>query len=428
MWKTKNIPQVIKKFSNPKIKMNRGFSTFFNISTVPTATTTDINIYNKYKYIKKGIKKMKLKFICPKEILMENLLTVQKAVAVKSPTPQLECFYLKAENDDIILKGNNLEISIQTQFNAEIEYNGEVLVNAKNFFDMVRLMPSGEVSVCVDDDYKVEIKNNRTKYETIAMDTEAFPQNEKEVFSYSFKIHEGKLKELVKKTYFSVANDNQNPTFKGALFEVRENLLKVVTTDTFRMSLINEEIVNTCGNYSFIIPGKSLNELIKIIGDGEEEAEILFSDKSTLIKIRNMEFSTRLIDGEFLNYEHFIPETSPIKVYAEARALREALERCSLIVTPDAKEHVKLTISDGKIDMLTESRVGKIEDSVDCAKTGADIEIGFNHKFMLDALKSIEEETVSLNFTNSLSPCIIKCDDNDSFVYLVVPVRIRESV
>lgn len=369
---------------------------------------------------------MILYFKCPKEILIENLVTVQKAVSMKSSVPQLECYYIKAEDETITIIGTNMEISVQAEFQAEIECQGQVLINAKNFFDMVRLMPAGEVSVSVNNDYTVEIKNNRTKYETVALDTEAFPINEKEQFSYSFKIGEGKLKELIKKTYFSVSNDNQNPAFKGALFEVKENNLKVVTTDTFRMSLINEEIVNACGNYSFIIPGKSLNELLKIIGDGEDEAEILFSDRSALIKIRNIEFCTRLIEGEFLNYEHFIPKESDIKVYTDTRSLCESLERCSLIVTPDAKEHVKLTVSDSKIDLLTVSRVGKIEDSVDCSKTGNDIEIGFNYKFLLDALKSIDENNVTLNFTNSLSPCIIRCDDNDSFTYLVVPVRIKE--
>lgn len=370
---------------------------------------------------------MRLNFECPKEILIENLVTVQKAVAMKSTVPQLECYYIKAADDKITIIGNNLEISVKTEFTAEIECEGQVLINAKNFFDMVRLMPQGEVTVSVNDDYIVEIRNNRTKYETVAMDTEAFPLNEEEKFSYSFKIPEKNLKELIKKTYFSVGNDDKNPTFKGALFEVKENNLKVVTTDTFRMSLINEEIINACGNYSFIIPGKSLNDLLKIIGDGEDEIEILFSEKNALIKIRNIEFCTRLIEGEFLNYAHFIPKESNIKVYTDTKTLCDSLERCSLIVTPDAREHVKLTVSDSKIDLLTISRVGKIEDAVDCVKTGEDIEVGFNYKFLLDALKSIEESQVTLNFTNSLSPCIIKCDDNDSFTYLVVPVRIKES-
>lgn len=369
---------------------------------------------------------MIISFECPKEILMENLVTVQKAVSVKSTIPQLECFYIEAKNGEITIIGNNLEISVKTKFEAEIINEGKVLINSKNFFDMVRLMPAGELTVSVSDDFNVEIKNNRTKYETVGMETDAFPLNEEESFSYSFKIPEKNLKELVKKTYFSVGSDDKNPVFKGALFEIKENNLKVVTTDTFRMSLINENIVNVCGEYSFIIPGKSLNELVKILSDEDEEAEFLFSEKSCVVKIRNIEFSTRLIEGEFLNYSHFIPDESKIKVYVNTRTLCESLERCALIVTPDAKEHVKMTVSDNKIDLITVSRVGKIEDCVDIAKTGDDIEVGFNYKYVLDALKSIEEEQITLNFTNNLSPCIIKSDENDSFVYLVVPVRLRD--
>lgn len=369
---------------------------------------------------------MIIDFECPKEILMENLLTVQKAVAMKSSVPQLECFYIEAKEDMITVIGNNLEISVKASFPAETECEGKILINAKNFFDMVRLMPAGNVRVSAGDDYTVEIKNNRTKYETIGMDTEAFPLNEDTDFSYSFKIPEKNLKELIKKTYFSVGNDDKNPVFKGALFEVKENNLKVVTTDTFRMSLINEEITNVCGEYSYIIPGKSLNDLLKIIGDGDDETEISFSEKNALIKLRNIEFCTRLIEGEFLNYAHFIPNESKIKVYVNTRTLCESLERCALIVTPDAREHVKMNVSDNKIDLLTVSRVGKIEDCIDAFKEGEDIEVGFNYKFVLDALKSIEEEQVTLNFTNSLSPCIIKCDNNDSFTYLVVPVRLRD--
>ena len=366
-----------------------------------------------------------MKFNCPKEILIENISTVMKAVAQKSPIPHLEGIYIRANDSIITMIGNNTEIAIKANFFAEVEEEGEIVLNAKNLFDMIRLMPDGVVDIEVSESLNTIIKNNKTKYETIGLSTDGFPMIEEINSDFFIKLTENRLKDLIRRTAFSIGTNDSKITFTGALFEIDDDCLKVVTLDGFRMAIRKEEIYPTDVNTSYIIPGKSLKELLKILSDNENEVKIEFTPKKAVIKIENYEFYTKLIEGEFFNYEQIIPKNAEIKARVKTRSLIEAIERISLIVTPENKTPVKFDVNDIEIKMETISRIGKAEDYIEVLKTGPDIEIGFNHNFILDALKATDTEEVLIDFTNSVSPCIIRQVEDDDFIYLILPVRLK---
>lgn len=364
-----------------------------------------------------------MKFQCLKEVLLENLSTVLKAVSSKATVPQLEGVYLQAADDMITLIGNNTEIAIQSIFEADILTEGNACLNAKNLFDMVRLMPEGVVTISVAEDFTTVIESGSAKYEILALDPEAFPLVEDMVSDFSIKIPEVKLKELIKKTIFSIGTADTKITFTGALFEVKDDVLTVVTLDGFRMAVRNEAIYPTGEERSFIIPGRSLNELLKILSDTEDELTIEFGSKKALIKIDNFKFYTRLIDGEFFNYQQIIPKNAEIKVKAVTRDLVNALERASLLITADNKAPIRMNMEGDTMTLLTSSRIGQAKDEIHIQKDGADLEIGFNHKYLLDALKASETEEIFMDFSNHLSPCILRGEAED-FIYMVLPVRL----
>lgn len=368
---------------------------------------------------------MKMKFTSQKDILLENMNIVSKAVSQKGVTPEAECFYLKAEIDYLTLMANNGEISIKTRFEVEIEEEGSILLKAKTFFDIIRLMEDGYIKISVSDNNIAKIESGNTFYEIMGLDVSSFPRIERDESECKLMISQKELKEAIKKTYFSIGTDEKKATFAGALFEIENGYMKVVTLDGYRMSLVKKDIECDSKYKSYIIPGKSLNELYKILEETDEIMKIDFSDRGAFMKVEKYEFFTRLIDGDFFNYEQIIPEKSLIEAVIDRKKLGASLERCSLMITPDSREPVKMTFRDNEVEMLTVSRIGKIEDNVEIRKEGKDIEIGFNHKYLLDVLKNLEEDYLSLNFTNNLSPCIIKSLEKDDYLYLILPVRLK---
>lgn len=368
---------------------------------------------------------MKMEFISDKDTLLENMNIVSKAVSQKGATPEAECFYLRAENDYLTLMANNGEISIKTRFELKIKEEGAILLKAKTLFDIIRLMEDGNIKISVGENNIAKIESGHTFYEIMGLDPNSFPGTERMESECNVKISQKELKEAIKKTFFSIGTDEKKATFAGALFEVENGSMKVVTLDGYRMSIVKKDIECDAKYKSYIIPGKSLGELLKILEDSEEIMNIQFSDRGAFMKVEKYEFFTRLIDGDFFNYEQIIPEKSDIEAIIDRKKLGSALERCSLMITPDSKEPVKMNFRDNEVEMLTVSRIGKIEDNVEVKKTGKDIEIGFNHKYMLDVLKSVEDDYLSFNFTNSLSPCIIKGIEEEDFLYLVLPVRLK---
>lgn len=369
---------------------------------------------------------IKMKFTCNKITLLENLSTVLKAVSSKSAAPILEGVYIKATSDgNIKLLGNDLKIAIEANILGEVSDEGSVVLNAKIFYDIVSKLPDGEVSISTDDSFKTNIELGFSKYEIYGLNPQDFPSVEYKDSDIKISVDKVKMKNIIRQVIFSIGTDDKKITLTGALFDIKDNILKVVSLDGYRLSFRKVNIESTLISESYIIPGKTLNDLSKIIDDEEGNIELCFTKNRVNIKLGNVIMYSNLIDGDFFNYEHIIPTSSDITVIADTKDVIDSIIRSSLIITPDVKSPLKFDISENQIYMSSITKNGKAEDTVSCETKGGDLTIGFNHKYLLDALRACDSKKIKMEFTSSLNPLVIKGVDTDEFIYLILPLRLR---
>ncbi|MBE7028973.1 MAG: DNA polymerase III subunit beta [Clostridia bacterium] len=367
-----------------------------------------------------------MKFTCEKHTLLENINVVLKAVSSKSAAPILEGILIKATEDgNIKLLGNDLKIAIESNLEGEVIEAGSIVLNAKILYEIVSKLPEGIVSVSSDDSFKTNIELNFSKYEIYGLNPQDFPSVEYKDSDVKISIDKQKMKNIIRHVAFSIGTDDKKITLTGALFDIKDDILKVVSLDGYRLSYRKVNIESTLISESFIIPGKTLNDLSKIIDDEEGNIELCFTGNRVNIKLGNIIMYSNLIDGEFFNYEHIIPTNSDIKVIADTKEMVDSIIRSSLIITPDVKSPLKFDISDNQIYMSSITKNGKAEDTVSCETTGGKLTIGFNHKYLLDAFRACDAKKIKMEFTSSLNPLVIKGVDTDEFIYLILPLRLR---
>ena len=367
-----------------------------------------------------------MNFSCEKKLLFDNINIVMKAVSSKSTVPILEGIYIKAENNKVKLFANDLKIAIEANIECDVEEPGEIVLNAKLLFEIVSKLPEGIVSISSDGDLKTNIKCMASKFEIFGMNPEDFPSVDYNESDENIKISKSDLKNIIRQTIFSIGTDEKKIVLTGALFEINNKDLKVVTLDGFRLSYRKTELASdTLMTASYIIPGKSLSDLIIFLNDDEGEVNICFTGNRLNINFDNCILYSNLIDGEFFNYEHILPNRCEISCICDTRDMIDSIIRSSLIITPDIKSPLKFEISKDQIYMTSMSKNGKAEDTLMCKTEGGELAIGFNHKYLLDALRACDTKEVKLEFTSSLNPLVIKGADDDSFIYLVLPLRLR---
>lgn len=367
-----------------------------------------------------------MKFTCNKHALLENINTVLKAVSSKSAAPILEGIFIKATSDgNIKLLGNDLKIAIEANILGEVSEEGSVVLNAKIFYEIVSKLPEGEVLISTDDSYKTNIELGFSKYEIYGLNPQDFPSVEYKDSDIKISVDKVKMKNIIRQVIFSIGTDDKKITLTGALFDIKDNILKVVSLDGYRLSYRKVNIESTLISESYIIPGKTLNDLSKIIDDEEGNIELCFTKNRVNIKLGNVIMYSNLIDGDFFNYEHIIPTSSDITVIADTKDIVDSIIRSSLIITPDVKSPLKFDISENQIYMSSITKNGKAEDTVSCETNGGDLTIGFNHKYLLDALRACDSKKIKMEFTTSLNPLVIKGVDTDEFIYLILPLRLR---
>ena len=373
----------------------------------------------------KGMKKMK--FTCEKGLLLDSINTVLKAVSGKSAAPILEGILIKATNDgNIKLLGNDLKIAIESNIEGEVLEDGAIVLNAKIFYEIISKLPEGTVTIiCDESTYKTKIELNFSKFEIYGLNPQEFPSVEYKDSDIKILIDKQKMKNIIRQVAFSIGNDDKKITLTGALFDIKDDILKVVSLDGYRLSYRKVNIESTLISDSYIIPGKTLNDLSKIIDDEEGNIEMCFTGNRVNIKLGKVVMYSNLIDGDFFNYEHIIPTTSEITVNADTKDIVDSIIRSSLVITPDVKSPLKFEISDNQIYMSSITKNGKAEDIVSCETIGGPLTIGFNHKYLLDALRACDTKKIKMEFTSSLNPLVIKGIDTDEFIYLILPLRLR---
>ena len=369
-----------------------------------------------------------MKFSCDKNSLNEVVSTVQKAVSARSNVPVLEGILIEANADGTLkLFGNDLDLAIESWMSATVTEPGSVVINARFFGDVIRKMEDNVFYFQSDSDCNIQMKCGSAEFSVMGISSHEFPEISSVEEKDSFTIQDKVLKNMIKNTIYAVCLDENKVALTGSLFEIEDGILSVVSVDGFRLALRKEEITSPCDNQSFIIPSKVLNEVMKILKDTDKEVKIGISDNKVQFEIENFKMISRLLEGEFLNYKQIIPTQSKLKVTAPVRKLGECMERAALMIANEGTKYpVRLSIKTDKINISCASRYGKMADTAEAVTQGEDLEIGFNYRYLLDALKACECETVMMEFSTPHSPCIIKPEKGDSFVFLVLPVRMKE--
>ena len=364
-----------------------------------------------------------MKIICEKEKLLRGINSVVRAVPTRTTMAILECILIDASTNEIKLMANDMELGIETRIEGEIAERGIVALDAKIFSEIVRKLPDSDVTIETDSSFKTVITCEKAKFNIIGKSGEDFsyiPYIEK---NESIVLSQFTLKELVRQTIFSIADNDNNKLMTGELFEINDNELKVVSLDGHRISIRNIEMKNHYENKKVVVPGKTLQEISKIIpGNADEDLLISFTDNHVVFDFDTTTVVSRLIEGEYFKIDQMLSSDYETKVKINKKELLECIDRSTLLVKEGDKKPIIMTITDGNMELKINSFIGSMNEDIDIEKEGKDIMIGFNPKFFIDALRVIDEETISIYMVSPKAPCYIK-DDEGKFVYLILPVN-----
>lgn len=362
--------------------------------------------------------------LCSKTLLVDAVANASHAVSSKNTLAALEGILMKAKDNRLYLTGYDLELAISTSMDAKVLEEGEIVLTARIFLDMIRRMPSEEISIISDDRLLTLIKGSMTEYTILGIPAAEFPELPTVSQTTPITLEKMTLKNMINQTLFAVATNDMKPAHTGSLFDVVAGELNVVSVDGYRLALRRER-VNIEENISFIVPGKSLSEVSKLIRDDEGQIQLNVSDRHIIFEIDGYQIISRLLKGDFLEYRSSIPEGGQTTIQINTRELINAIDRASLLISNNIKSPLHLLFSDGVIKMSCSTALGKAYDEINCKQEGAEVEIGCNSKYMLDALKVSEGDEIKMILNGPLSPIKIVPMEGDSFVFLVLPVRLK---
>ena len=367
-----------------------------------------------------------MRFTCEKSMLVTGLNVAGRTVAQKSSLSVIEGILCKAGHG-ISLTGYNMETAITYDIEAEVSDPGECILPAKLFGDIIRRLPEGPVTVVVDDSFKVSIRAGYASFTISAESAEDYPELPDVNSGRPIQIPQTKLKELISGTIFAVSENQGRPIHTGVKFEVTDTSITTIAVDGFRLARRTyhpEE--GTARELSFVVPAAGLKEVEKIVTDSDEMAAFTLGTKHILFQVGNATLVCRLLDGEFLDWRRVVPTNCPVKLVANVSDLASSVERVGLIVSEKYKSPVRCVFSNHELLMRTNTTIGAAEDRCSLAGDGKELEIGFNVRYLADALRVIPSDEVTLELTNGLSPIVLTpVDEKYDFAYMVLPVRIK---
>ena len=364
-----------------------------------------------------------MKLVCSKSALLSGVQIVSKAVPNKTTMSILECILVDASRGVITLTANDMELGIETTIEGNIIEKGIIALDAKIFLEIVRKLPDNDITIETDNNYKTTITCEKAKFNIIGKSGDDFsylPAVEKEE---SISISQFTLKEVVRQTIFSISDNDNNKLMTGELFDIKGNELKVVSLDGHRISIRKIELKNEYSPRKVVVPGKTLNEISKILsGDADKDVNIFFTSKHIVFEFDNTVVVSRLIEGEYFRIEQMLSNDYETKFVVNKKEFLNCIDRATLLVKEGDKKPIIITITDGSMELKINSIVGSMNEDIDIEKQGKDIMIGFNPKFLIDALRVIDDENVTLYMMNPKAPCFIK-NDEQSYIYLILPVN-----
>lgn len=368
-----------------------------------------------------------MKFVCDQSVLNEAVNNVSRAVPAKSPVTALEGIKMYLNNDELELTGYDLELAIRTKIHVESEDHGQFTVNAKLFSEIVRKMPSEKIVIEIDDKLKTTIRGESAEYNIFALSADDYPNLPEYDTSDSFSLPQSILKNMIGQTIFAVSVSDNKPILTGELFDIQDGIFNLVAIDGFRLAVRTEKL-NTPDRYNFVVKSKALSEVSKLLKDDEDSAVTVYvSRKHVVFEINGYMVISRLLEGEFHNYKGSIPQNSTTEIVLNTKSLIASLERCSLLIVEQTKAPVKCSFGDGEVKISCSTSLGNLSDVFPVDITGNKVEIGFNCKYLLDALKAAESDKVKLLLNSSISPMKMVPVDGDAYTFLVLPIRLKNN-
>lgn len=365
-----------------------------------------------------------MKINCSKNALSEALSNVSRAVATKTTLPALEGILIKAHGSSVSLTAYDLELGISTEVEAAVAEEGDIVLSARLLLDMVRRMPTERVQIASDEKGYTLISGGVTEFNIIGISADDYPELPEVGGGEQVTLDALTLKSMINQTIFSVAVTDTRPVQTGSLFELDENTINIVSVDGFRLAMRRERLQN--GKVMrFIVPAKTLSEVSKLIAEDEKQVNIYVGRKHIIFDVDGYKVISRLLEGDFLDYKNAIPEGGTSRVRVSVRSFGGCVERASLLITDRLKSPIRCVFEQDIVKISCVTTIGKAYDEVGCQNEGSKVEIGFNNKFLLDALRACDTDEVFLEMSGPLSPMKILPPEGDSFLFLVLPVRIK---
>lgn len=363
-----------------------------------------------------------MKLVCSRTNLLNGVQTVSKAIPGKTTMSILQCILINASGD-IKLTANDMELGIETIVEGNVIEPGIIALDAKIFLEIVRKLPDGDIEIETDDSYKTFIKSENADYNIIGKSGEDFsylPNIEK---LDSITLSQFTLRELIRQTIFSIADNDTNKIITGELFEINEDKLRVASSDGHRISVRKVYLKNSYPKKKVVVPGKALNEIGKILsGDTDKDVVIFFTNKHIVFEFDNTTVVSRLIEGDYFNIDQMLSSDYETKVTINKRKMLDSIDRATPLVREGDKKPIIISITDDNMELKINSTLGSMHEDINISKSGKDLMIGFNPKFFIDALRVIDEEEINIYLVNPKAPCFIK-DSEESYVYMILPVN-----
>ena len=369
-----------------------------------------------------------MRFSCEKVLLQSAINTASRAVSSKSSIPALEGLLIQA-GETLTVSGYNMQTGIRTTLPAEVSEGGELVVNARLFGDIIRRMPDDIIVFSTDKNLTVRLECGDAKFEITALSAADYPELPAVEDQFSFTIGQKVLKAMIGETIFAVSTNEARPVHTGSLFELGESGLTMVAVDGFRLALRREKIDRLDGGaFRFVAPGSALSEVEKICGDTDDAAIVTLGNRHLLFEVGSTQLICRRLEGEFLDYKNAIPRKNPIVLTVDTKAMITSIDRVSVVISDKLKSPVRCTFDYDKVSMSAKTGNGEANDVCKISGDGQGLEIGFNNRYLMDALRFAPADTVKMELNSGISPAIIvPTEGEENFLYMVLPVRLKNS-
>lgn len=367
-----------------------------------------------------------MKFTCEKYLLQSAVATTSRAAASKSPNQALEGLLIEAA-DGVKITGYDLVKGIYTNFAADVAEPGSVILSARLFDNIVRSLPDDIVTVSTDDNNLTRIRCGHADFSIMGMYSDSYPELPSVEHQKSVSVPQKTMKEMIDQTIFAVSDNEARPIYTGALFEIESSKLTVVAVDGYRLALRRETLESSdMSDCSFIAPGTALSDLQKMCSDVDESVKIVLGNKHISFSVGNCVLITRRLEGEFLDYKKAIPKDYTYRIKAERTKVLRAVDRVSLIIDDRIKNPLHCVFNKNSLNMFCVTAIGKGEDICDYEGDGEGLEIGFNNRYLQDALKAAPADKIEICLNSGSTPCVVVPEDgSDKFIYMILPVRLK---